>query len=481
MKRIIVPVMSLLLVFNIMILTDDVLAQESAFEEESAFGSEESSFEADSGFGDEGGFGTSFEEDVAVLSWEGTLQLDNRAIFDNVAGDSEVSSTPELDLDLIYQNNNSEVKATLDFKEDDVAIKEAFMRLYYDNFDLVVGKKKLVWGKGDKLHVVDNLNGEDLTDFINPDYLDRQIAEEMIKFNYYLGTGMLEAVYTPEFTPDELAMEGNWVTSEMQLLSTAISQLDVKTAIAIKESLNYHSNEFEDGQLGLRYTDSRAGYDYGFSFYQGHLKTPSMDMEQAGIIQGELAKDSPDSGNIETALNNLDLHYDEVSVFGAEFSSVIAGINSRAELAYYLTEDTAGDEPTIHNNKLAWIIGGDRDLGVHNINLNLQIQSELILDDDKVEDNNAIDVDYNEDDDYLTNMLVAKVSDDFKNETILPEVSLVYNIESNDYILDNEIEFILKDDTSLKFNYKLFEGDSDTTFGQFDDNDYLSAEFEYSF
>mgnify|MGYP006275724783 FL=1 len=457
-----------------------VLGTSFSYAAESAFGSAsaESSAASDSAFATSS-FGSAAEE---KLSWSGTLELDTRAILDK-DGQSDIYSDPLLDLDLVYQRDNSEIEATLSFDEgaeDEVTIEEAVMRLYYNNYDLVIGKKKEVWGKGDKLHVVDNLNGEDLTDFVNPEYLERQIGEEMFKLNYYLGAGTLEAVYTPNFTPDRLATSGNWVTNEIAEINSLepvfLDQFGTVNASRVKERLQNNSQqEIEDGQFALRYTNSKAGYDYGFSFYQGYLKRPSMDRVALARLKNGAYRD-----DYQSFLNDLDLHYDDVSVLGAEMSTVMAGINSRAELAYYLTDDTAGDDPTVHNNKVAWLIGGDRDLPLHNLNLNLQIKSEYILDHEAIEDS-PTDIEYNQDNEYFTNLLSLEVSDEFKNQTVLPSMTVVYSLETDDYYLDNELELKLKDDTSLIMNYKLFEGEQGTDFGQFDENDYLSARFEYDF
>ncbi|MDN5303687.1 MAG: hypothetical protein PWP46_566 [Fusobacteriaceae bacterium] len=48
-------------------------------------------------------------------------------------------------------------------------------------------------------------------------------------------------------------------------------------------------------------------------------------------------------------------------------------------------------------------------------------------------------------------------------------------------MLNNQVEFKVKDDTSFKVMYKIFEGDTGTTFGDFDSNDYLAANFVYRF
>ena len=474
MKQKLIAIIAVMVIFNLLLVP--TVTAESAFGSSSS--SSESAFASDS-------FGNTASN---KLEWGGSLELDTRAILDK-NGESDIASTPILDLDLNYKRDNSELEATLNFDDsqaDEVKIEEAFMRLYYDKFDLVAGRKKEVWGKGDKLHVVDNLNGEDLTDFVNPEYLERQIGEEMAKVNYYLGSGTLEAVYTPNFTPNKLAAEGNWVTNQMELFNQAGAVLknsgsaaNIVLASELKNRLTSVNNEIEDGQLALRYTNSKSGYDYGFSIYQGKMREPSMDLSSVALIKEGVKADNPQKikAGVDQGIN---LHYDDVTVLGAEFSSVLAGINSRAELAYYLTDDTAGDDREVHNNKVAWLIGGDRDLPLHNLNLNLQVKSEYILDNDQVE-GNALDVDYNQEDEYFTNLVSLELSDEFKNQTILPSTTLVYNVETNDYSLDNELEFKLKDDTSLKFNYKIFEGDNWTDFGQFDKNDYFSVNFEYDF
>jgi len=160
---------------------------------------------------------------------------------------------------------------------------------------------------------------------------------------------------------------------------------------------------------------------------------------------------------------------------------VIASINSRFELAYYNTDDSSGNDPTIRNNKVAWVIGGDRDLPISNLNLNIQFTGEKILDDSQIEANNAADLQYNQDGDYLTNRAVVKLEDSYQNEKIIPQITWVYNLSDHDYSLENAVEYELKQDLVMKFSHKIFNGDQNTDFGQFDDNDFSSISLHYSF
>ena len=133
----------------------------------------------------------SFEDDKSNLKWSGDIKLNNRNYLDI---ENEIETTLEINLNLKYERDNSELYADFEYLTDDDSfnLNEAYVRLFYDNFDFLAGKKKVIWGKGDKLHVIDNINPEDYSDFINEDYLDRKISEKMLKIDYYIGNGNFE-------------------------------------------------------------------------------------------------------------------------------------------------------------------------------------------------------------------------------------------------------------------------------------------------
>jgi len=419
---------------------------------ESAFASNETTSVFSSGFTDE-----------KPLEFGGELSYYIRSYLDN--NNQDLMSKPELDLDLAYEKDNFDLDVNLNINKDEQELKEAYFRLYFDKFNLLAGKKKVVWGKGDKIHIVDNLNAFDYTDFVNPDYLDRKIAEEMVKLNYYIDSGSLEVIYTPDFTPHRLALDSTnpWMRADLKKQQNLIQLLPKKQQDKLMNDLKNGGNEYGDGQLALRYTDSYQGYDYGFSFYQGWLREPSVDM------------------------NDITINYDRVSIIGAELSTILADINTKSELAYYRTKDSKGDNPAVRNNRLALIIGGDKNLSCNNLNINLQLQSSYILANDKIKDTKIpgsgipIDVDYRENGAYLNNTLSLGLTDSYKRETILSELSLAYNIGDGDYMLGAKLDFLLKDDTTLSFNYKDFGGEADTQLGQYDKNDYFAAEIKYIF
>jgi hypothetical protein len=446
------------------------------------------------------------EEEETETTIIGDIKPEIR-VFDDGDLEENLSGT----LDISYPGSTHSFQLITDFQigaAEEIEFNELNYQYFGDKYTLLIGKHRVIWGKGDQLHVVDNLNGEDLSDFINQDYKDRQIGEEMIKINRYFrgGNANLEFVYTPDFTSNRMADDpesrlGNWVINPfiaqsddftLKNIALATGQIETEVFNQVEDSIPE-----EDNQIALRFTDSRGSTDYGFSYYRGYLRKPSYDLLalKTSLKQNpidppnNLAEIEENKNNLKKALTAADLKYDEVDVFGFELARVIADINSRFELAYYRTEDTDGSNPTVRNNKIAWVIGGERDLPISSLNLNLQFTGEKILDDEQIENNvvqtqtgsENIDLEYNQDGDYTTNRAVLKLEDSYQNEKIIPQLTWVYNLNDQDYSLEAAVDYELKQDLVMTVSHKIFEGDEGTTFGQFENNDYSSLSLNYSF
>ena len=316
----------------------------------------------------------------------------------------------------------------------------------------------------------------------------------MIKIDRYFrgGNANLEFIYTPDFTPNRMAKDpdsslGNWIINPFgSQLNMGLDRIAAATGQTQKAVIEKVEDSFadEDNQFALRFTDSRGGTDYGFSYYHGYLRKPSYNpdvLSQVDFSNVDLSKTTQNKEKFNSILDQGDLHYDEVDVFGFEMAKVIATINSRFELAYYRTDDTDGDNPAVRNNKIAWVIGGDRDLPISNLNLNLQFTGEKILDDDQIENIGDKDLQYNSDGDYTTHRAILKLEDSYQNEKIIPQLTWIYNFADSDYSLELAVDYELRQNLNLNFAHKIYNGDSNTNFGQFEDNDFSSISLNYSF
>ena len=80
-------------------------------------------------------------------------------------------------------------------------MRELYLDLYFDNFDLRIGKQQVVWGKADGVFITDIVSPLNLTEFLLPDFDEIRIGVIAAKLNYYIGNGTIEAIWIPQFSP----------------------------------------------------------------------------------------------------------------------------------------------------------------------------------------------------------------------------------------------------------------------------------------
>ncbi|MFP4267350.1 MAG: hypothetical protein ACLFQW_05055 [Spirochaetaceae bacterium] len=428
------------------------------------------------------------------LRWSGEIDYTSRMYMDwdwsNLDGDEIARSPkiawPELLLEAEYEGEYSKAVGSLEYsaarplESGEDLINEAYFTLYYDTFDLSAGYMKQVWGTTDGVHVVDRLNPMDYTDFVLPDYRDRNIAEKMVKLDFYVGDqGKVELAYVPLFTPHRFSTdpEGRWTPGQLKEMYEI---LGIKTAD--DESYGVFLNTLEeelsdaslgDGQYALRYSDSAGGFDFGATYYFGFMREPTAEWV---FSEGEPVIDS--------------IHFDRMHLFGAEAATVVKGFNMRAEGGYLMTHDFSGDDNERRNHRIEWVAGFDRNIPLSNLNFQVQTVGSYIMYNDKIEDPDPattpqIDPDYDADGDYSSNTVTARLSDSYAHDTIKPEIRGSYNLEKRDFMIVPELELVLRDDATLNvstaFLGSLDNNDTAGEFEQYEDNDFFEMEFGYSF
>lgn len=433
---------------------------------------EDFSMDFDDGFGDE--FGDSGGS-ASPFSIGGEAKIAPRLYVADVSedefGDQSVLVDPFLRLNIGYSAGAVELDGKLavsksivtDYRED--ILNELTVRVYLGDFILEGGKEKIVWGKGDKIHVLDNFNANDYTDYIIPDYIDRRLAEPMLRLIYNSPTASnlrIEGVWTPVMTPDRLGA-GRWQPQTAVTLTDGVMQIADSVLAAmhtaqcggdncscggisasglsrissLADDLYPDVRKLKYGQAGLRVTGTVGMFDIGASYYYGHYKTPSVDKSKMqSYVQRYLT-------GADLSDDDKFLAYDRLQVFGLEAGGVIGPFNTRAELAYYLTDDTAGDDPAVKNNSLNWVAGFDVDLPVHNINVNIQNIGSVILHHGDIDDN-PYDTEYDADGIYSNNKLLLNISDSFAHEKVKPEVTVLYGIERSDLVIQPKITYSVK-------------------------------------
>lgn len=462
-------------------------------------------------FGDFGGFGDASSPAAAASSVKigGEVSLEGRAYLDtdsaktgvNLDGlkDMTTQAFPMAKLNFSYSGSSVDANVNLKISEDSLTenkwdlLDEAVIRGYFCENKLTVeaGKMRTIWGKGDRLHVIDNFNADDYSEFIVPLYSDRRISVPMFKATYALPANnlTLEAVVTPGMTPDRFASSGRWVSGKMNTLRT-LTETAVKTNLYMlqaKKDASFDTAEYMDAtsnylsyltyaneinsnpelifpdtesleysQAGLRVTGTFGSVDVGASYYYGHHKQPSANLANLAATQAMLNK------GISTLMALPELDYDKKQTFGLEASTILWHFNLRAEACYNLTDDTSGNDPWVKNNSIQWLFGFDIDLPVSNINVNVQETGTYILNNDKIDGVfKTYDVDYDSDDCYTNNRLVVNITDSWKNGKIKPEATIVYGIERGDLVVMPKVEFCPNQDISFTISGLLMHSKND--------------------
>lgn len=473
----------------------------------------------------------------------------DQSFADSIVENTILDKDAYANLSFDYSGKNTEMSASLVFDAGTIKdnpediVDELIVRGYFGNWVVEAGKMKIVWGKGDKLHVLDNFNANNYSDFIFPDYIDRRLSEIMFRVAYNVPNASnirIEGVFTPSMTADRFATSGplvpytmtkltngvktmvmNNLTSSLNAVASTQEQIALAEAAAPGSGAIYRSalllnqmeflesltaaNELNSNpdslypdtdslkyaQAGARITGTLSSFDWGFSYYYGHLKQPSVNQKKyadtiafatpaitSAVVDGLMA-DGP-AGNIPltkegieeyktavaqkyllqngTYLDIPEINYDKVQIFGFEFAKVLWKFNTRGEIAYNLTEDHTGSNPWIKNNSISWLGGFDIDLPIHNLNVNFQETGSVTLKRNKITNNkkyifneatndflkvdySTYDVDYKSNHKYYSNKLVLNVSDTFLYEKLKTECTTIYVFPTDEWCVQPKITY----------------------------------------
>ena len=435
------------------------------------------------------------------FKFSGDASFGGRIYFDNEsAGKTEARAIPELEIGLDYEGSSTNFTARINLSErtllhNQIDILDEFRAdLFLGDFVLSAGKMKVVWGKGDKLHVLDNFNANDYTDFLIPDYLDRRAGEYMFRVQYNAPSVFrLEGIWTPIMRGEIYAESGRWVPNKVKDLTAQVAKTQaakILTAAGKDGKLNEESlsalmdassmsadsimpntNRLEYGQFGFYGNFSIGAVDLGVSYYNGHYKQVSANMSAIDPF---------------TKIGMPTLEYDKLQVFGLDAQAAAGPFTLRAELAYNLTKDMAGDDPWVHNNSISYLVGFDVGIPLHNLNLNVQGTGNFVLKKDKITEGayKKYDTDHDPTGCYSNNKIVVQLKDTFYYEKVEAVVKAIYGFERRDLVLMPEVSYKIRDGWKAKLSGLFihnFGDDEDSEFAGWLDNSFIQLSVHYSF
>ncbi|MEA1987481.1 MAG: DUF1302 family protein [Candidatus Marinimicrobia bacterium] len=336
-------------------------------------------------------------------------------------------------------------------KDLDINLRQAYFDIYFDNFDLRIGKQQIIWGKAQGVFITDIVSPKNLSDFLLPDFEEIRIGITSVKVDYYMGNNTLELVWVPLFSPTIMPNQNSiWYP---------------KMDFPIIPTFDYSKKEID------------ANLDNGEYFIKYSLLSSKIDFE---LMSGYMWDDDP-TMHVYKTINPQTMQIDSLAVVpqhhrlglgGASFSTTVGRFILRGEGAFYdgkyfNTEDPQIADAVIEKDYLHYLVG--LDFSLFGINMSTQFIQQAILDyNDQIKN------------DEYENTMTYMAYKTFLRETLKFEFFSYIGFNSNDALIRPKISYDLSDGFEVIFGANIFVGD-EGKFGNYDDNDMLYAKIKYSF
>ncbi len=374
---------------------------------------------------------TTGESDYSII--QNTFDLN----FEHSRGDVYFKVNP-----FLYHYSDDELE---------LGFRQAYMDLYFDSFDIRIGKQQIVWGKGDGVFITDIVSPKDMREFLLPEFSEIRVGVTSLKFNYYSGNSTFELVWIPVFTPTQMPDENSiWSIKPNYPLPYSIdySNSDVK-------------NKLSNSEIFAKY--SLLSSEIDFEIMAGYSWDDDPTFHSEKIL-------NPANGIVDSVILKPEHH--RLATLGGSFSTTIGPVVLRGEGAYYNGKHFQSTNPkysdgTEEKDYIHYLLGIDYSIG--DLKLSTQFIQQAILD-------------YN---DYLLNdefenTMTFLASMDFLRETLNVELFSYIGLDNGDALVRPKVTYDFIDGFQIQLGANLFFGD-EGQFGRFDKNDMIYTKIKYSF
>jgi hypothetical protein len=309
----------------------------------------------------------------------------------------------------------------LENKTEDIKLEEAYVDIYFDNFDLRMGKQKMTWGKSDGLVVTNIVNPRDYNVHPVISYEDQFQSVDAIKANFYPNNNTLEIVWIPEFKSAKFNRE--------------VLLKNLPRDFARDSSEKEVEEKFENSELFLRYSSLGQKYDYevmaGYSW--DDQPTFHKNFQRKSVIP-QHHRLYTFGGSISTMRGPMVLRGEATYISGKHFNL----INPLKHLKDY-------PEGVVEEDEIKWLLG--LDYNYEDYLFSFQFMQEKILDYEK---------DLIQDEDQ--NTITFLIKRDFFRTRLNTEINFHYNVNeevlmtipSVSYDYNNSINFKLGANLNLE-------------------------------
>jgi len=324
----------------------------------------------------------------------------------------------------------------------DLDLYEGYISHATPGWDLRLGRQIVRWGKTDQISPVDNLNPQDLREFVIPELEDRKIPNWMARLRLFPGDVTLEGVFIPFFEENEFDWSGNtWA-----LLGADSGGLKIRE--------DKPDQGLDNADWGLRGSTTLAGWDLSLSYLRATEKSPRLRFKPADPMGPTLHAD-----------------YARQHIFGWEFETTVDKFGFRGEGAYFdeqslpTTSMNTVSKPISHS-----VIGVDY-LGEQDWYVNVQLSHQHIFDHEK-------DILFLREDNFY---LSGEINKEFWRGNTMLKLRYAVDLHDGGSFFTPEAILTYFKNLELTLGANVFFGPKDSYFGRYNDNDQAFFKAVYHF
>jgi len=328
--------------------------------------------------------------------------------------------------------------------------KEAYLLYGGDAFDFRIGQQQMVWGKTDGLRMLDIINPLDMREFILDDFLDSRIGLWSARLNWYADIGgsqhEFEFIVIPDARAGEFAPTGSrWA------YAMPVAPAGAALAVQAGRKPGWRA---ADTEAGIAWRSNIAGWDLSLNWLYGWKDSPNMQK------------------NLTPGLLTLTPVYQRMNTVGGSFSNAFGPMVLRGELAVNIGEgiNKTGTTPLTSVGRKTTVNAA---FGVDYTKNNWRISPQLFIRHLPGRDTTIAE-------DQTSGFVSLMISTDYMNEKLKPEVIGLYDWAGGSWMLRPKLAYEFSDQIMARLGADLFGG-STGFFGQFDKNDRVYTEVEYTF
>jgi len=348
---------------------------------------------------------------------------------------------------MLYSYNTDSLKFNM---------REIYLDLYFNNFDIRIGKQQVVWGKADGVFITDVVSPLNLTEFLLPDFDEIRSGVYATKVDYYFGNNTFELIWIPFFTAIETPASNSiwYIQPEFPIQPT------------FDNSKKNVTPSLENSEVFAKFTGITSFVDFEIMGGYTWDDIPVMHVNKT------FGMDPNTQSPILTTLN-VTPEYHRLTLGGGSFSTQIKGVIFRGEAAYYngkyfQTEDIQAVDALVEKDYLHYVLG--LDFNIKSVKFSTQFIQQYILD-------------------YEPGMLSQETENtltflahaDVLRETLHLELFSYIGLSNEDALIRPKITYDYDDSFSILLGANVFVGDENGRFGQYKDNSMAYIKIKYSF